>query len=66
MYTFRKPALARSVMFAVSYEDGRVAYLVVQNHGKSSDDYLVGPIAKERQDRGELPEGTIIGIKRVR
>jgi hypothetical protein len=53
-------------MFAVSYDDGRTAYLVVEHHGKSSDDYLVGAIAREQQEQGALPEGTITGIKRVR
>ena len=53
-------------MFAVTYDDGRTAYMVVENHGKSSDDYRAGPIAKDRQESGELPDGTIVGIKRVR
>ena len=66
MYTFRKPSQAKSVMFTVSYDDGRTAYLWIDNHGKSSDDYLVGPIARERQQEGALPEGTITAIKRVR
>jgi hypothetical protein len=66
MYTFRKPAPAKSVMFAVSYDDGRTGYLVVENHGKASDDYLVPSIARERQDRGTLPQGNITSIKRVR
>ena len=66
MRTFRKTFHPKSVMFAVSYDDGRTAYLVVENHGQSSDDYLVGPIARERQDQGNLPEGTITRIRRVR
>jgi hypothetical protein len=66
MYTFRKSVPAKSVMFAVSYDDGRTGYLVVENHGKSSDDYLVPSIARERQVRGTLPQGTITSIKRVR
>jgi hypothetical protein len=66
MYGFRKAPPAKSVMFAVSYDDGRTAYFVVENHGKASDDHLVGPIARERQAQGVLPPGTIIGIKRVR
>jgi hypothetical protein len=53
-------------MFAVNFDDGRTAYMVVENHGKPSDDYLAGPIARERQEKGELPEGTITSIKRVR
>ncbi|MGO4706834.1 hypothetical protein AB4072_13780 [Microvirga sp. 2MCAF38] len=66
MYTFRKTILTKSVMFAVSYDDGRTAYLVVENHGKASEDYVVGEIARERQEQGTLPEGTILSIKRVR
>jgi hypothetical protein len=65
MYKFRKPP-AKSVMFAINYDDGRTAYLVVEQHGKPNEDYLVGPIAKERQEQGVLPEGTITNIKRVR
>ncbi len=66
MRTFRKTNHPKSVMFAVSYDDGRTAYFVVENHGQSSDDYMVGSIARVQQDQGTLPEGTITGIKRVR
>jgi hypothetical protein len=66
MYTFRKSIPTKSVMFAVSYDDGRTAYLVVENHGKPSDDYVVGSIARERQEQGILPEGNIVNVKRVR
>jgi hypothetical protein len=53
-------------MFAVAYDDGRTAYLVLENHGGPSEDYLVASIARERQEQGSLPTGTITGIKRVR
>jgi hypothetical protein len=66
MRTFRKTTHPKSVMFAVSYDDGRTAYLVVEHHGQSSEDYMVGAIAREHQEQGTLPEGTITGIKRVR
>jgi hypothetical protein len=66
MRPFRKTFHPKSVMFAVSYDDGRTAYLVVENHGQSGDDYLVAPIAREQQEQGNLPEGTITGIRRVR
>ena len=66
MYTFKKPPPAKSVMFAVNYDDGRTAYLVIDNHGKPSDDYRVTAIAKERQAQGTLHEGNITSIKRVR
>ncbi len=66
MHTFRKPTYGKSVMFAVNYDDGRTAYLVIEGHGKSGEDHLVAPIARERQEQGVLPEGTIASIKRVR
>lgn len=66
MNTFRRTTPAKSVMFAVNFDDGRTAYMVIENHGKSSDDYLAGSIAKERQEAGTLPEGAIASIKRVR
>jgi len=66
MRTFRKTNHPKSVMFALSYDDGRTAYLVVENHGQSNDDYMVGSIARAQQEQGTLPEGTITGIKRVR
>ena len=53
-------------MFAVNYDDGRTAYLFVENHGKSSDDRLLASIARERQAQGTLREGNIASIKRVR
>jgi hypothetical protein len=66
MYKFRKTAPAKSIMFAVNYDDGRTAYMWVDATGRLVDDRLVGPIAKEQQEQGLLPEGTISGIKRVR
>ena len=63
--TFRKAAPAKTVMFAVDYDDGRTAYLWLDDHAKDGD-HLVGAIAKERQQQGVLPEGTITRIKRVR
>lgn len=66
MFKFRRSIASKSVMFAVSYADGRTAYLTIENHGLPSDDYLVGPIAREHQKSGTLPSGTITRIKRVR
>ncbi len=66
MYTFKKAAYSKSVMFAVNYDDGRTAYLVIENHGKASADHLAGSIAKERQETGGLPPGNITSLKRVR
>jgi hypothetical protein len=66
MHGFRKTSFTRSVMFAVGFDDGRTAYLVVENHGTSDQDYRIASVARERQAQGALPEGTIATIKRVR
>ena len=66
MHSYRKTAFGRSVMFAVGYDDGRTGYLVIQNHGTGDQDYLVPSIVRERQAQGDLPEGTISTIERVR
>jgi hypothetical protein len=66
MHYFRKTNYTKSVMFAVSYDDGRTAYMVIENHGSPSEDYLVGATAREQQKLGQLPDGSITGVKRVR
>ncbi len=59
-------ALKRSVMFSAHFEDGRTGYFVVMGHGGPEEDFLALPVARERQLIGELPEGTIRTVKRVR
>ena len=59
-------ARGKSVMFTAHYEDGRAAYFVIMGHGGAEDDYLALPIARERQQTGDLPEGKILTVKRVR
>ncbi|GEO14543.1 hypothetical protein [Microvirga aerophila] len=66
MYTFHKQAPAKSVMYTVTYKDGRTAYLWVDGNNKAADDRLVGLIAKDQQEQGLIPDGTIASIKRVR
>ncbi len=53
-------------MFSVHYEDGRTSYFVIEGHGTSEEDYLALDIARKRQRAGDLPEGTIRSVKRVR
>lgn len=65
MRTFRNVARARSAMFAVSYDDGRTAYMIIEHHDKVHD-HLVGEIAKKQQVAGTLPSGHVTKIKRVR
>jgi hypothetical protein len=66
MYQFRKAHHPKSVMFAVSYDDGRTGYMVVESHGSASEDHMLGATAREQQKSGHLPDGTITGFKRVR
>jgi hypothetical protein len=67
---FRKTQQGRarrpSVMFLATYEDGSTAYFVVEGHGGSDEDYRALGIAQERQRAGELLEGVIRTVKRVR
>jgi hypothetical protein len=66
MYTFRKAPPAKSVMFLVNYDDGRTAYLWVENSVEAGDTRAIGLIAQAQQEQGSLPEGTITSIRRVR
>jgi hypothetical protein len=66
MNTYRKAAPAKSVMFAVDYDDARRAYLWVDNPGKANDAREVGLIARAQQEQGTLPGGNIVSIRRIR
>ncbi len=55
-----------SVMFSVLYEDGRSAYFVAEGHGGPDQDFRAMGMAQERQQAGELPEGVIRTVRRVR
>lgn len=66
MSTFRKSTPAKSILFAVNYDDARTAYLWIDNPAKANDNRAVSLIARTEQEKGSLPEGTITNIKRVR
>jgi hypothetical protein len=66
MNTFRKNIPSKSVMFVVSYDDARSAYLWIDHPTKASDDRAIGTIARAQQVQGTLPEGKITSIRRVR
>lgn len=66
MSMFRKNTSAKSVIFAVNYDDARTAYLWIDDAGKANDNRAVSLIARAQQEKGSLPEGTITSIKRVR
>jgi hypothetical protein len=54
------------ILFAVRYQDGRSAYVRVAPAAADVGDHRVIAIAREQQGLGEIPEGTITGVKRVR
>ena len=56
----------KSVMFSAHFEDGRTGYFVIPRHGTSDEDYKAMDAALKRQRIGELPEGVIRTVKRVR
>ncbi len=59
-------ARGKSVMFSAHFEDGRTGYFVIPRHGTSDEDYKAMDAALKRQRIGELPEGVIRTVKRVR
>jgi hypothetical protein len=55
-----------NIMFAVNYEDGRTAYITVSPKMLEAGDHVARTVVRERQDKGEIPEGEIASVKRVR
>jgi hypothetical protein len=55
-----------NIMFAVNYEDGRTAYLTIRPPLLRDGDHVVPTIVRNRQGNGEIPEGPIVTIRRVR
>ncbi len=56
----------KSVMFSAHFEDGRTGYFVIPGHGTGDEDYRALDAARKRQHMGELPEGVIRTVKRLR
>jgi hypothetical protein len=54
------------VMFVVEYEDGRTAEFSIDPWTLSLGDYAARIIARERQEKGDLPPGVIRVVKRSR
>jgi hypothetical protein len=61
---YRKPDY--NILFAVNYVDGRSAYIALSPKKVASGDHVVPTIARELQEKGEIPPGEIKGVKRVR
>ena len=53
-------------MFAVNYEKGETAYITISPWKLRHGDHVARVIAEERQAKGEIPEGKIATVKRVR
>ena len=52
------------VMFVVEYEDGRTAEFSIDRLTLSLGDYVARIIARERQEKGDLPSGEIRAVRR--
>jgi hypothetical protein len=61
---YRKPDF--NVLFAVNYVDGRAAYIALSPKKLAGGDQVVPALARELQQKGEIPAGEIKGVKRVR
>ena len=54
------------VLVAVRYEDGRTAYMRVSPEAARHGGMVIMDIARQRQEVGEIPSGTIVSVKPVR
>jgi hypothetical protein len=61
-----KRARDYNIMFAVNYGDGRTAYITVSPKALELGDQVAIASARERQAKGEIPDGEIVSVKRVR
>jgi hypothetical protein len=62
----RRRARDPNTMFAVNYKDGRTAYLTISPHLLREGAHVVPDIVRKRQEKGEIPDGEIASVKRVR
>jgi hypothetical protein len=53
------------VMFVVEYEDGRTAEFSIDRWTLSLGDYAARIIARERQEKGDLPPGAIRTVRQI-
>ena len=51
------------VMFVVEYEDGRTVEFSIDRWTLSLGDYVARIIARERQEKGDLPSGEIKAVR---
>jgi hypothetical protein len=55
MNTFRKSNPTKTVMFVVTYDDARTAYLWVDGV-RAGDDWTLGPIARAHQEKARFQQ----------
>jgi hypothetical protein len=55
-----------NIMFAVNYADGRTAYITINPKALEAGNHAARSVAHERQNKGEIPAGEIVTVKRVR
>ena len=61
---YRKPD--SNTLFAVYYVDGRAAYITLSPKKLAGGEHAVPLVARELQEKGEIPPGEIKGVMRVR
>lgn len=60
-----RSGFAHDVMLIVHYDDGRRCYLTASNVALRYGDAAALALAARKQLAGEIPAGTIIGVRRV-
>jgi hypothetical protein len=60
----REAMTSNRVMFVVEYVDGRTAEFSIDRWTLSLGDYAATIIARERQEKGDLPAGEIKTVRR--
>lgn len=52
------------IRFQVSFDDGRISYFSTPRHDLRTGDHVARIIAREHQERGDLPAGKIVDVRR--
>ena len=62
----REAMTSNRVIFVVEYQDGRTSEFSIDRSTLSLGDYAAKIIARERQEKGDLPLGEIKAVRRNR
>jgi hypothetical protein len=55
-----------NTLFAVNYKAGRTAYLTISPYLLRDGDHVVPDVVRKRQAKGEIRDGEVASVKRVR